>query len=120
MPCIRFRARATFPDHVRLNCLTSEKWANGHDWAAAGDERHPTVALHVAADAVVVLTDDFGSPTGSFALASLVLVASGYPPRPSRTTASSMAPVRRTEMDFGHHQAVWDRDGLPEASDSRE
>src|SRR5262249_439617 len=41
----------------------------------------------------------------------------GYRPQPSRTTASSVAPVFRTKMDFGHHQWLGTTLGLSEDSD---
>jgi hypothetical protein len=47
-------------------------------------------------------------------------VASDYPPRPSRKTANSMAPARRTEMDSGHHQRSRTTLGLSESSHYRE
>jgi hypothetical protein len=65
----------------------------------------------------VLARDAVESSTVSHALASLVRVASGYRPRPSRTAASSVAPVRRTEMDLGHHQWFGTTLGLSEDSD---
>ena len=45
-------------------------------------------------------------PTIKHVLASLVRVASGFHRRPSRTSATSVAPLRRTEMDFGQDQRL--------------
>ena len=50
-------------------------------------------------------------------LASLVRVASSYRPRPSRKTASSVAPICRTEMDRRRHQRFGTTLGLSEDSD---
>jgi hypothetical protein len=65
----------------------------------------------------VLVKDAVESSTVSHALASLVGVASRYRLRPSRTAASSVAPVRRTEMDLGHHQWFGTTLGLSEDSD---
>jgi len=64
--------------------------------------------------------DALESSAVSHALASLVRVASSYRPRPSRTTASSVAPVRRTKMDVGHHQRFGAAMGLSAGSNRRE
>ena len=63
------------------------------------------------------LVRDVGkSSTVSHALASLVRVASSYRPQSSGTTASSVVPVCRTEMDFGQDQRSGTTLGLSEAS----
>ena len=53
-------------------------------------------------------------PTIEYAMASLVRLASGYHLQPSRTMACSVAPGRRSEMEFGHHQRLGTTLGLSE------
>ena len=65
----------------------------------------------------VLVRDAVESSTVSHALASLVRVASSYRPQSSRTTASSVAPLCRTEMDFGQDQRSGTTLGLSEDSD---
>ena len=71
---------------------------------------HPLQRMLFCRDAVE-------SSAVSHALASLVRVASSYRPRPSRTTASSVAPICRTEMDRRRHHRFGTTLGLSEDSD---
>src|SRR6516225_9948633 len=52
-------------------------------------------------------------------LASLVRVASDFHHRPSRTSAASLAPKRRKEMDGRHHQRFGTTMDLSESEGSR-
>ena len=101
-------ARQERPFHSRLFCV----------------EQRTTQCLNAAANGrmyagrpLLLMTVDYGlrrmlfcrdaveeSSAVSHALASLVRVASSYRPRPSRTTASSVAQICRTEMDRRRHQ----------------
>src|SRR5262249_46160186 len=58
-------------------------------------------------------------PTIKHVLASLVRVASGFHHRPSRTSATSLAARRRTEMDQRHHHRFGATMGLSEDKSPR-
>src|SRR5215471_20855441 len=77
----------------------------------------PRVVRNSDFDARVIVRHADERPTIKHVLASLVRVASGPHHRPSRTSATNLAPKRRKEMDRRHDQRFGIAMGLSEDSE---